>query len=121
KVESEEFNKFTSENSEDFIIFKAKFLISDSPDDPIHKAKNLHDLVDLIAQLPDPLKRSVYASEIAKLFETNVDVVLQEINKSFKRDLSKKGGESQRNIQSNFEFKVLKPQESESSQVSNLD
>lgn len=121
KVGTEQFNSHLEEQSEDFILFKSRHLLAEGPDDPVHKVRKLHEIIDLVAQLPDPLKRAVYAREVARLFETNEEIIHSEINKSFRRDLAKQGGDEQKAHKSNFEFRVLKTEDSADEKKINLD
>ena len=98
KLGSTEFTAFLAEKSEDFILFKTKRLIEDSKNDPIQKSKSIKEIVNSIAKIPDPIKRSVYIKECSGLLEIDEAVLMETANKVLKDDISQKWVEQKREI-----------------------
>jgi len=81
KVGSTAFSKFIKENSKDFISFKADLFATEAAGDPIKKAESIKEIVNSIALIPDPVKRSVYIQETSNLLRISEGVLLAELNK----------------------------------------
>jgi DNA primase len=80
KVGTTEFQKFLKENAQDFVSFKAGLYAKES-NDPIKRAESIKEIVTSIAQIPDPVKRSVYIQETSALLKIQESVLLSELNK----------------------------------------
>ena len=65
----EEVRSFISSNARDFISFKSDLLVKEAGNDPIRRANLINDIADTIAQVPDAVKRSVYADTAAEKFK----------------------------------------------------
>jgi len=98
KLGSTEFTAFLAKKSEDFILFKTRRLIEESKNDPIQKSKSIKEIVNSIAKIPDPIKRSVYIKECSGLLEIDEAVLMETANKVLKDDLSKKWVEQKREV-----------------------
>ncbi len=98
KLGSTEFMAFLDEKGEDFILFKTKKLIEDSKNDPIRKSNSITDIVNTIAKIPDPIKRSVYIKECSRLLEIDETVLMETANKALKKHISEKWVEQKRDI-----------------------
>jgi len=81
KVGTTEFQKFLKDHTQDFVSFKAGLFASQSAGDPIKKAESIKEIVTSIAQIPDPVKRSVYIQETSALLKIAEEVLLSELNK----------------------------------------
>jgi DNA primase len=80
KVGTTEFQKFLKEHTQDFVSFKAGLYAKESSD-PIKRAESIKEIVTSIAQIPDPVKRSVYIQETSSLLKIQESVLLSELNK----------------------------------------
>jgi DNA primase len=80
KVGTTEFQKFLKEHTQDFVSFKASLYAKESSD-PIKRAESIKEIVTSIAQIPDPVKRSVYIQETSSLLKIQESVLLSELNK----------------------------------------
>ncbi|MBX2900143.1 MAG: DNA primase [Cyclobacteriaceae bacterium] len=80
KVGTTEFQKFLKANTQDFVSFKAGLYAKESSD-PIKRAESIKEIVTSIAQIPDPVKRSVYIQETGTLLKIQESVLLSELNK----------------------------------------
>jgi DNA primase len=81
KVGSTAFQKFLVDHTQDFVSFKAGLFASQAAGDPIKKAESIKEIVTSIAQIPDPVKRSVYIQETSTLLKIPEDVLIAELNK----------------------------------------
>lgn len=78
----EEVNRFISENEKDFIAFKTDLLLADAAGDPLKKANLINDIADTIADIPDPVKRSVYIDSTAVKFGIDSAILFERVNKT---------------------------------------
>lgn len=90
KVGITAFAEFINTQAKDFIAFKASILLTDASNDPVKKANSVHAIVDSIARVPDPVKRSFFVKDCAVLVGLNEDVLAEETNKAVQA-LTKKG------------------------------
>ena len=88
----EEMQKFISEGERDFIEFKTELLLADAGKDPLKRAELINDIADTIAEIPDPVKRSVYVDSVAARFGIESEILFQRIA----ADRRKKQEEAQR-------------------------
>ena len=96
KVGTTEFQKFLKTHTKDFISFKADLYATDAAGDPIRKAESIKEIVNSIALIPDPVKRSVYIQETSNLLKISEAVLLSELNKILIQDRRKKEKEKLR-------------------------
>ncbi len=82
KVGITAFAEFINTQAKDFIAFKASILLTDASNDPVKKANSVHAIVDSIARVPDPVKRSFFVKDCAVLVGLNEDVLAEETNKA---------------------------------------
>jgi len=94
-VGSGDFKNFIDKNAEDFIIFKTNLLLKETKGDPIKKTAVIKDVVNSIAGIPDPLKRSVYVKECAHVLEMEEQVMINETNKIVRQKIYKKRQQDQ--------------------------
>ncbi len=95
KVGSSEFKSFIDENAKDFILFKTNLLLKEAKNDPIKKTEIIKDIVNSVAGIPDPLKRSVYVKECAHVLEMEEQVMINETNKIVRQKLNKRRQQDQ--------------------------
>lgn len=69
----------------DFIEFKADLLLADAGKDPVKRANLINDVADSVAQIPDPVKRSVYADAVALRFGVESSILFQRISDTHQR------------------------------------
>lgn len=80
-VTAEEFATYLESNAQDFLIFKARKLSSETKNDPIKKATVIKDLVASIALIPDTIIRTLYVKECANIMEMEEQILSVEVNK----------------------------------------
>lgn len=71
--------EFIRANEEDFISFKTRSLMAGSGNDPIKKGGLIGDIVASIAEIPDPIMRSLYIKETARTLEVDRQLVAEEV------------------------------------------
>jgi DNA primase len=95
KVGVGDFKQFIDDKAQDFILFKTNLLIKETKNDPVKKAALIKDIVSSIAGIPDPLKRSVYVKECARVLEMEEHVMINETNKIVRQKLNKRQQQDQ--------------------------
>ncbi|HEX2970470.1 MAG TPA: DNA primase [Bacteroidales bacterium] len=85
KVSYEEFQKYLNENETDFIRFKTRLLLEDAGNDPVKRAELIHDVVNSIAVIPDPITRTIYIKECSTYLEVAEPVIYNEVNKLLRK------------------------------------
>jgi DNA primase len=98
---STELVEYLTHQTKDFISFKAGLYAKDSGKDPIKKAESIREIINSIAVIPDPIKRSVYVQETASLLQVTESVLLSELNKILIRE--------RRERESNFQKSRVEP------------
>ena len=91
KVGGPAFQDHLDTTKQDFISFKTALFLDESGDDPIKRAGIIRQIVESIALIPDPLKRSVYFQKCSNLLKIDEQVIVSEFNKI---QLKKKHGDS---------------------------
>ena len=74
-----EVQAYIRDNEQDFLAFKARLLLQDAQGDPIRKAALIGDMVQSIAQIPDPIQRSVYIKECARIMDIDERILIGEV------------------------------------------
>jgi|GEM_PF-3949565 len=90
KWDASAFQEFIDQQAKDFILFKTNLLLSETKGDPVKKAGLVRDIVDSIAKVPDPFKRSFYVKECARVMELEEQVLVTETNKAVQQILQKR-------------------------------
>ncbi len=84
------FQEYIDSNAQDFILFKTNLLLEEAKGDPIKKTNLIKDIVNSIAKIPDPLKRSVFVKECATRLEVDEGVLVAETNKVTLAEMNKR-------------------------------
>ena len=74
-----EVQEYIRANEQDFLDFKARMLLKDAQGDPIRKAALIGDMVQSIAQIPDPIQRSVYIKECSRIMDIDERILISEV------------------------------------------
>lgn len=82
KVGVAAFKEYISSQAKDFILFKAKWLLKKTENDPVGRSGVIRDIVASIGLIPDPIKRSIFIKECAQLFQVAENLLINETNKS---------------------------------------
>jgi DNA primase len=94
KHTQEDLLAFMEGNTTDFISFKTKLLLDETKNDPIGKAQLIHDIVESISLIPDGIARSLYIKECSRLMTVDEQLLINELNKSLRKQRSKTGNEA---------------------------
>jgi DNA primase len=96
KLGFEGFNEFVHTEGKDFVLFKAKYLLGESGDDPIKKTEVLKDILASISKIPDALKRNLYVTECSKILNVDEKLLSAELLKQITRLADQKRKEAER-------------------------
>merc|ERR1711991_639982 len=80
-VGGQAFEEYLAKERQDFISFKTSLFLEDSGDDPIKRAGIIRSIVESIALVPDPLKRSTFFQTCSHLLKIDEQVIVSEFNK----------------------------------------
>ncbi len=75
------FEEYIKASQMDFIIFKTRHLLTESAGDPIKKATVIREVVESIAKIPDPIKRSVFIKTTTTMLDVDEAVLIAASNK----------------------------------------
>ncbi|MCL4121465.1 UNVERIFIED_CONTAM: hypothetical protein GTU68_013434 [Idotea baltica] len=75
------FDAFIETDATDFILFKIKVLLEDVNNDPIKKTGAIRSIVESLAAIPDPIKRSLYIKQCSELLDVTERIIVNEVNK----------------------------------------
>ena len=88
KLSKEEFDKFLSNKTKDFIQYKSELLNKNSNNDPAKRVESIKDIARSISVIPDRLLRSEYCKVSSSLLNISEQDLLQEITKHIKQNKS---------------------------------
>jgi DNA primase len=77
----DELAEYLKKQVRDFIGFKTDVLVKDAGDDPVKRAQIVRDVVNSISLIPDPIKRSVFIRESARIFSMEEAMLTAELNR----------------------------------------
>ena len=92
KNSSIDLKDFLTDNSKDFIQFKAKLLLKDSENDPVKKATTVRDIIESIAKIPDIIQQELYLKKCSEIMGVSEEVLFNtfaQINNKKLRDNKK--------------------------------
>ncbi|MBD3628645.1 DNA primase [Cyclobacterium sp.] len=89
------FQNFLKTEEKDFIHFKIDLFASEAANDPIKKAEAIRQVVLSISKIPDPIVRSVYAKESARLLAMEEDILLTELNRQILKQQQRPTGQAE--------------------------
>jgi len=81
KVGGTAFEEYIKSHARDFIVFKSELLLSEVKQDISQRSQAIHNIVESISKIPDPITRSLYAAESSKILQVEEQLILSEINK----------------------------------------
>ena len=85
----EELLDFINANADNFILFKTKLLAKEVANDPIKKASLIHEIIDTISLIPNPIDRSVYLKECASILGVSEQTLTTELSKKLRQKVRK--------------------------------
>lgn len=96
----EEIQQYMAEHETDFIRFKAKIMMSTTQtDDPVARAGIISSMAKSIAVIPDPVLRSEYVKECARLLSTSEEIVSLQVAKFRDETLEREGTKARAQVQ----------------------
>ncbi len=96
KLDTEAFQAYIKDNTKDFIAFKSDILLKEASGDPIKQAQLIKEVAQSISLIPDTITRSVYTKTSARIFQTDEQIIIGEINKLRKNKYKEDHRESSR-------------------------
>lgn len=94
----EEIQQYMAENETDFIRFKARIMQSTTDtNDPVARAGIISSMAKSISVIPDPVIRSEYVKECARLLSTSEEIVSLQVAKFRNETLEKDGIKAKQN------------------------
>ncbi|HCS22009.1 MAG TPA: DNA primase [Bacteroidetes bacterium] len=87
KVGGQAFETYIEEHEQDFILFKSQLLFGETGKDPLKKAEAVKSIVASIALIPDPVTRTIFAQECAKIMEVPEQVIAAELGKARRKEV----------------------------------
>lgn len=81
KVSSEELRQFLDTEAVDFLAFKVALLGDAAGTDPTRKAEMIHSVLDSLAAIPDPVRRSVYLQQCVASLGMPEEMLLLEVSR----------------------------------------
>lgn len=94
----EEVQQFIADGEKDFIEFKTDLLLEEAAGDPLKKANLINDIADTIAEIPDPVKRSVYVDATAMKFGIESSILFERISAGRRKKKEEARRESERSV-----------------------
>ena len=85
----DELSSYFSENSKDFITYKASLLIEGAKNDPIKKAETIRDMVASISKISDQIKKEIYIKECSSIMDISEEVLYSTLAQISKKQISK--------------------------------
>ena len=73
--------EYIENNEEDFISFKAKFLMSEVKNDPMGRAEVITEIVNTIAVIPNEILRAQYSNECALILEQDNQLITRNVER----------------------------------------
>ena len=92
----EQVETFIRDHEQDFVTFKTDLLLGEAGDDPLKRANLINDIADTIADIPDAVKRSVYADACARKFQIEPEILHGRIRTTREKTASEERTQEQR-------------------------
>lgn len=89
KNRSADVEAFIATSADDFIAFKTRLLLSETNNDPIKKAGLIHEIIQSISLIADPIIRSLYIKECAGIMNMGEQTLLNELNRLLRKKVIK--------------------------------
>jgi DNA primase len=90
------FNDYLDTNVMDFLSFKWHLLPDTEKNDPVKKTQIIKDIIESIAKIPDPIKRSLYVKECGIKFEIDESAISAELNNLVRKNVYRQRKQSER-------------------------
>ena len=87
------FKTYIDGQAKDFILFKTDLLLKEIGNDPVKKTHVIKDIVNSIGLIPDPIKRSIYIKECARLVNVEEQLLVNETNRILAKQVTRQRNE----------------------------
>ena len=91
KTPHDELIAYLTENSKDFIQFKAGLLMDEAKNDPVKKAGLIKDMVTSISKIPDRIQREIYIQECSRIMDISEQVLSSTLAQLVQKDVMDAG------------------------------
>lgn len=75
------FETYLQTHTRDFIFFKTDLLLEEAANDPVKKGNLIREIIDTLAKIPDPIKRSLYVKECSAILDISESMIINETNR----------------------------------------
>ncbi len=76
---SDEVRQYIHDHEENFLNYKAHLLLRESNNDPVKRAEMIAEMVESIAQIGEPIKRSIFIKECSKIMDIDETILITEV------------------------------------------
>lgn len=111
KVGSTAFQSYLENNAQDFISFKIGLYAEEAAKDPIKQVELIKQVVASIGKIPDPIIRTVYIQQSARLLHMDEEIIQAELNKLFLKEQKDQFFKEQREQEATFVEDLLPTKE----------
>lgn len=94
-----EVEDYLDSNEQDYIIFRANLLRDEADNDPLKRATAVKTIAEVIAVIPDAIKRVEYAKAVSKILDTENSIVMEYVGKERAKQAENKQKEAFREQQ----------------------
>ncbi len=94
KNRDQKLREFLETNTTDFILFKSRILSEEAGNDPIKRAEVVHDILQSITKVQDPIVQQFYIKECARIFEISEESLGGRIRSLTWKNYKTKAGEA---------------------------
>ena len=91
KHRSADVEAFIATAANDFIAFKTRLLLDETQNDPIKKAALIHEIIETISIIPDPIIRPLYVRECSEIMGIAEQTLMNELNRLIRKKAQKGG------------------------------
>lgn len=89
KHRSADVQAFIATTASDFIAFKTRLLLDETNNDPIKKAALIHEIIETISIIPDPIIRPLYVRECSEIMGIAEQTLMNELNRMLRKKVQK--------------------------------
>lgn len=85
KHSSSDLDAFIATHADDFIAFKTRLLLDETQNDPINKAGLIHEIIQTISLIPDPIIRPLFVRECSEIMQIAEQTLMNELNRLLRK------------------------------------
>ncbi|MFZ1424259.1 MAG: DNA primase [Saprospiraceae bacterium] len=86
KIGADAFEEFIKKDAKDFIFYKLSLHAKDAENDPLKKSVAAKDVIQTIAKVEDPIKRSIYLKQTASALQLDELSLIEACNKLLREE-----------------------------------